>query len=123
MAYAWRGSPSNIAKRKPCTSPRRTPIQETPLPEATAPPKLSDDETLVLALRLRDGVPNRVPAHRSTGACKYAEAYADGRCDWCDALDAREAAQAPAEPNPNVVVMTTRWQHAVEDAVPVRRIA
>ena len=77
----------------------------------------------MLTLRLRDGVQTPVPAHRRTGACKYGAFYPDSGCEWCKALDAREAATAPAEPNANVIVMAQRWQHADEDAIAVRRIA
>jgi hypothetical protein len=77
----------------------------------------------VLSLRLRDGLPNRLPGHRSTGACKYGEFYLDGECEWCQALDAREALEAPAQPNPNVIVMPARFQQGHEDDAPVRRSA
>ena len=123
MAYAPVGAASNIAKRKRCNSPRRTPIQE-PLPETRPIPTLSDDENLVLSLRLRDGRPNRVPHHRSTGDCKYANVYViAGECDWCKVLDAREASEAPAEPNLNVIVMPLRFQHSDVVASRVRRTA
>jgi hypothetical protein len=103
---------------------RRTPIQELELPEASFVPTLSQDENLVLALRLRDGVPNRMPQHRNTGACKYLRFYADGGdCEWCRALEAREAVTTPAEIPSNVIVMSLRRPHAGEDAVPARRIA
>src|SRR5215213_6254289 len=106
MAYAPVGRPSNIPKRKHSASPRRTPILQ-PTPEAPSAPTLSDDEQLVLSLRLRDGMPNRLPHHRSTGACKYANFYTAAiDCSWCAALDAREALEAPAEPNSNVIVMS-----------------
>ena len=84
---------------------------------------MNDDENLVLALRLRDGRPNNVPHHRRTGECKYAKFYGPGDCDWCKALDAREEAQRPAEPNPNVLVMSLRFQQTAPLALPMRRIA
>jgi hypothetical protein len=77
----------------------------------------------VLSLRLRDGVPNRVPRHRSTGACKYADSYLNGECDWCRAQDAREALEAPAEPNANVIVMSSRFRRDNEDDAPMPRAA
>ena len=77
----------------------------------------------MLALRVRDGIPDRIRAHRSTGVCRFAAHYPDGVCDWCAAVDAREAA-AEVEPNPNVVVMPQRWQQGEDDNVtPIRRIA
>jgi hypothetical protein len=87
-------------------------------------PTLSQDEALVLALRMRDGVPNRVRSHRDevTGACRYAKYYPDGGCAWCAAFDAREAAAA-VEPMPNVIVMPQRWQRGEDDDAAVRRIA
>jgi hypothetical protein len=78
---------------------------------------------MVLALRLRDGVPNAVPNHRRTGKCKYAKVYAPGECDWCKALDRREEAAQPAEPNGNVIVMSTRFQQSEQDFVRMRRSA
>jgi hypothetical protein len=123
MAYARLCQQSNIPKRKRCNRPRRTPILEQPLPENSTPPTLSEDENLVLALRLRDGVPNAVPHHRRTGACKYANVYKAGDCDWCKALDRREEAAKPAEANSNVIVMSLRFQQAESDALPMRRIA
>jgi hypothetical protein len=122
MAYAGIRKLSNIAKRRPCISPRSTLIQELLLPEKPIP-SLSEDENLVLWLRLRDGVPNPVPNHRRTGACKYARVYGPGECDWCKALDRREEASQPAQPNGNVIVMGLRFQHAEEDVVAMRRIA
>ena len=78
---------------------------------------------MILALRLRDGVPNAVPGHRRTGTCKYDKVYGPGECDWCKALDRREEASQPAQPNGNVIVMPLRIQHAEEDVVPMRRSA
>ena len=78
----------------------------------------------MLSLRLRDGRPNRVPHHRSTGDCKYANVYViTGECDWCKVLDAREASEAPAQPNPNVIVMPLRFQHSDGNVARVRRTA
>jgi hypothetical protein len=77
----------------------------------------------VLSLRLRDGLPNRVPRHRTRGACKYADFYLDGECEWCRAQDAREALEAPAEPNANVIVMSLRFQRDSKDDAPMRRAA
>ena len=76
----------------------------------------------MLALRVRDGIPDRIRSHRSDGVCRFAAFYPDGRCDWCAAVDAREAAAA-VEPNPNVIVMPQRWQHVEDDVAPMRRIA
>jgi hypothetical protein len=84
---------------------------------------LSDDENLVLSLRLRDGMPNRLPPHRSTGVCKYAKFYQGGECDWCAAVVAREALEAPAEPKPNVIVMPLRFQQRDKDSLQIRRTA
>ena len=94
------------------------------MPEARPVSTLSDDENLVLSLRLCDDRPNVVPHHRSTGACKYAKVYAfAGECDWCKVLDAREALEAPAEPNLNVILMALRFQHRDDEATPARRSA
>jgi len=78
---------------------------------------------MVLALRLRDGRPNAVPGHRRTGECKYSKIYAPGECDWCKALDAREASEQPAEPNGNVIVMSQRFQQPEQDVALMRRSA
>jgi hypothetical protein len=78
---------------------------------------------MVLALRLRDGVPNAVPGHRRTGKCKYAKIYGSGECDWCQALDRREESAHPAEPNGNVIVMSQRFSQAEQGVALMRRSA
>lgn len=78
---------------------------------------------MVLALRLRDGVPNAVPGHRRNGACKYARVYGPGECDWCQALDLRDAAEQPAEPPANVIVLSLRSEHAAQAGALMRRSA
>jgi hypothetical protein len=78
---------------------------------------------MVLALRLRDGVPNAVPNHRRSGKCKYAKVYVPGECDWCRALDLREESAQPAEPNGNVIVMSQRFQQAEQSVALMRRSA
>jgi hypothetical protein len=94
-----------------------TAIQE-PLPSESTLPTLSDDEELVLALRLRDGRPGPVPEHQRRGTCRYEKFYPNGGCDWCRAIDKRGAAEAPPEPNPDVIVVTDRWQLPHEDVAP-----
>jgi hypothetical protein len=76
----------------------------------------------MLALRMRDGLPDRIRAHRSTGVCRFATLYPDGDCDWCAAVDTREAAAAPV-PNPNVIVMPQRWLRTEDGVTPMRRSA
>jgi hypothetical protein len=78
---------------------------------------------MVLALRLRDGVPNAVPGHRRNGACKYARVYGPGECDWCRALDLREAADRPGEAPANVIVLSLRLNQAERDDDLMRRSA
>ena len=78
---------------------------------------------MVLALRLRDGVPNAVPGHRRSGKCKYARVYGPGECDWCQALDLREAAEQPTEPPANVIVLSLRSQQAEHADALMRRSA
>ena len=85
------------------------------------PVSLSEDEALVLALRLRDGVPDRIRPHREDGVCRYARHYPDGGCDWCAAIDAREAAVAL---QPEKVVSLAERRHVAEKApATIRRIA
>jgi hypothetical protein len=91
------------------------------VPAPPAPPTLSDDENLVLALRLRDGRPNPVPGHLREGACRYARHYPEGGCDWCSALAQREAGTESEVP-PNVIVMSHHRPQA-DDNAPARRIA
>jgi hypothetical protein len=78
---------------------------------------------MVLALRLRDGVPNAVPNHRRRGTCKYVKVYGPGECDWCKALDLREESAQPDQPHDNVIVLSLRLQQAAQDVVPLRRSA
>ena|SRR6185436_14287339 len=122
MAYAGPYEVSNIGKTNPPFSPRSTAIQE-PIPETRTPPTLSEDENLVLSLRLRDGVPNPVPHHRRNGVCKYEKLYAPGDCEWCQALDRREDAEKPDEPNPSVLVMSLRFLQTEHAPAALRRIA